>query len=414
MSDFAIKVENVSKAYTIWRDPAARLKHPFLDLAGELFPALRPRIDQKMQGLCTEFYALKYVSFEVRKGESVGIIGRNGSGKSTLLQIIAGTLQPTEGSVTVNGRVAALLELGSGFNPEFTGRENVYLNASILGFKKNEIDDSFESIHQFSGIGEFIEQPVKTYSSGMMARLAFAVSVQLRPDILIVDEALSVGDMAFQEKSITKMKEIRNQGTTILFVSHAPSAVRNFCDNGIWLDQGKIKRIDNSHNVSTDYENEIIKEIVEKKKISTRDSSVSEENSEIKIKIKKAILDKNEYKTNESININIHLDFAKENIKFGVGIIIKDIKGNIISIINTLRDDIIISEKKDNITLSINKNKICSGVYYVTVIISDELGMCAFDKKEDCCSFTIAGERSRNGLLKNEGIVQLDHIWMIN
>lgn len=175
MSDLAIKVENVSKAYTIWRDPSARLKHPFLDLAGELFPALRPRIDEKLKGLCSEFYALRNVSFEVKKGESVGIIGRNGSGKSTLLQIIAGTLQPTEGSVTVNGRVAALLELGSGFNPEFTGRENVYLNCSILGLTKEETDARFDSIAEFADIGDFLEQPVKTYSSGMAMRLAFAV-----------------------------------------------------------------------------------------------------------------------------------------------------------------------------------------------------------------------------------------------
>jgi lipopolysaccharide transport system ATP-binding protein len=242
MTDPAIKVENVSKAYTIWRDPAARLKHPFLDLAGELFPALRPRIDQKMQGLCTEFYALKDVSFEVRKGESVGIIGRNGSGKSTLLQIIAGTLQPTEGSVTVNGRVAALLELGSGFNPEFTGRENVYLNCSILGLSKEETDARFDSIAEFADIGDFLEQPVKTYSSGMAMRLAFAVIAHIEADILIVDEALSVGDAFFVQKCMRFIREFQ-KNNILLFVSHSSQSINSLCNKAIWLKEGIIHEV---------------------------------------------------------------------------------------------------------------------------------------------------------------------------
>ena len=252
MSDLAIKVENVSKAYTIWRDPAARLKHPFLDLAGELFPALRPRIDQKMQGLCSEFYALKDISFEVKKGESVGIIGRNGSGKSTLLQIIAGTLQPTEGSVTVNGRVAALLELGSGFNPEFTGRENVYLNCSILGLTKEETDTRFESIAEFADIGDFLEQPVKTYSSGMTMRLAFAVIAHVDADILIVDEALAVGDVFFVQKCMRFIREFQKKGT-LLYVTHDTSGVRTLCQNALWLEKGITKGYGSSKNISERY-----------------------------------------------------------------------------------------------------------------------------------------------------------------
>lgn len=252
MSDLAIKVENVSKAYTIWRDPAARLKHPFLDLAGELFPALRPRIDQKMQGLCTEFYALKDVSFEVKKGESVGIIGRNGSGKSTLLQIIAGTLQPTEGSVTVNGRVAALLELGSGFNPEFTGRENVYLNCSILGLTKEETDARFDSIADFADIGDFLEQPVKTYSSGMNMRLAFAVIAHVDADILIVDEALAVGDVFFVQKCMRFIREFQKTGT-LLLVTHDTSGVRTLCQEALWLEKGITKGYGSSREISERY-----------------------------------------------------------------------------------------------------------------------------------------------------------------
>ena len=242
MSDLAIKVENVSKAYTIWRDPSARLKHPFLDLAGELFPALRPRIDEKLKGLCSEFYALRNVSFEVKKGESVGIIGRNGSGKSTLLQIIAGTLQPTEGSVTVNGRVAALLELGSGFNPEFTGRENVYLNCSILGLTKEETDARFDSIAEFADIGDFLEQPVKTYSSGMAMRLAFAVIAHIDADILIVDEALSVGDAFFVQKCMRFIREFQ-KNNILLFVSHSSQSINSLCNRVIWLKDGIIQEV---------------------------------------------------------------------------------------------------------------------------------------------------------------------------
>ena len=252
MSDLAIKVENISKAYTIWRDPAARLKHPFLDLAGELFPALRAQIDQKMQGLCTEFYALKDVSFQVSKGESIGIIGRNGSGKSTLLQIIAGTLQPTEGSVTVNGRVAALLELGSGFNPEFTGRENVYLNCSILGLTKQETDARFQSIADFADIGDFLEQPVKTYSSGMTMRLAFAVIAHVDADILIVDEALAVGDSFFVQKCMRFIREFQ-KNNILLFVSHSAQNINELCKRAIWLQNGKIKQIGTPKTLNENY-----------------------------------------------------------------------------------------------------------------------------------------------------------------
>ncbi|MFZ4115247.1 MAG: ABC transporter ATP-binding protein [Chthoniobacterales bacterium] len=238
-SDLAISVKNVSKSYTIWRDPAARLKHPFLNLVGKLFPPLRRKIDTKLQGLCSEFYALRDISFEVKKGESVGIIGRNGSGKSTLLQIIAGTLQPSAGSVTVNGRVAALLELGSGFNPEFTGRENVYLNASILGLTHEETDARFEKITAFADIGEFINQPVKTYSSGMVVRLAFAVIAHVDADILIVDEALAVGDAFFVQKCMRFIREFIKEHT-LIFVSHDTAAVKSICNKALWLEKGKI------------------------------------------------------------------------------------------------------------------------------------------------------------------------------
>lgn len=234
--DIAIKVEALSKCYHIYDTPRDRLKQFVLPRAQRI-TGLPPKRYYR------EFWALKDVSFEVRKGETVGIIGRNGSGKSTLLQMICGTLHPTSGSITTQGRIAALLELGSGFNPEFTGRENVYMNASVLGLNKDEVDTRFDDIAAFADIGEFIEQPVKTYSSGMMVRLAFAVAISVDPDVLIVDEALSVGDELFQRKCFSRIEAIRKAGATILFVSHAGGTVVELCDHAILLDANELLAI---------------------------------------------------------------------------------------------------------------------------------------------------------------------------
>jgi len=190
-----------------------------------------------------EFHALQNINFEIHKGETVGIVGRNGSGKSTLLQLLCGTLTPSTGSVEVNGRIAALLELGAGFNPDFTGRENVFLNGTVLGLTRREIESRFDEITAFADIGEFIDQPVKSYSSGMYVRLAFAVAIHVQPDILVVDEALSVGDEAFQRKCYARIERIRNDGATVLFVSHSASTVLELCNRAILLDHGEVLAI---------------------------------------------------------------------------------------------------------------------------------------------------------------------------
>lgn len=187
-----------------------------------------------------QFRALADVDLQIHSGETVGIVGRNGSGKSTLLQLIAGVLQPTRGSVAVQGRVAALLELGSGFSPEFTGRENVMLNAQVMGLRRSEVEARFDRIERFADIGSFIDQPVRTYSSGMMVRLAFAVAINSDPDVLIIDEALAVGDEAFQRKCFARIEEIRDAGATILFVSHSATSVVNLCDRAVLLDDGEL------------------------------------------------------------------------------------------------------------------------------------------------------------------------------
>lgn len=231
-SDIAIKVEGLSKCYQIYEKPGDRLKQ-------FLFPRLQRLIGNKSKSYFRQFWALRNISFEIKKGETVGIIGRNGSGKSTLLQIICGTLHPTEGSVHTAGRVAALLELGSGFNPEFTGRENVYLNAAILGLSKKEIDARFTDILHFADIGDFIDQPVKTYSSGMMVRLAFAVIAHVDADILIIDEALAVGDAFFTQKCMRFLRLFMKSGT-VLFVSHDTAAIKNLCGRAIWIEKGDL------------------------------------------------------------------------------------------------------------------------------------------------------------------------------
>ena len=246
-----IRVNHISKTYLIWKSPLSRLMVPLLRrLLNPLFPKY---VDNLSRNACQAVDALRDVSFSIGEGESLGIIGLNGSGKSTLLQIIAGTLQPSTGSVETKGRVAALLELGSGFDPEFTGRENIYINASILGLTRREIDERYAAIVAFADIGDFIERPVKTYSSGMMVRLAFAVQVHVDPDVLIVDEALSVGDARFQAKALNKIEEILKRGTTLLFVGHDLSAVRAFCNQAMLLDKGSVIKAGIPDDVIADY-----------------------------------------------------------------------------------------------------------------------------------------------------------------
>jgi ABC-type polysaccharide/polyol phosphate transport system ATPase subunit len=224
----SVEFHQVSKSYPIYDSPGDRLK--------ELLTLNRRQFRR-------DFWALRDVSFQVRRGETFCVIGENGSGKSTLLQIVAGILAPSSGRVEVNGRVSALLELGSGFNPEFTGRDNVYLNGAILGFSKAEIDRRYRQIAEFAEIGDFMDQPVKTYSSGMAVRLAFAVAIHVDPEILLVDEALAVGDIYFRQRCMRKVHELRSQGVTILFVSHSIPDVKALGDRALWLDQGRVREL---------------------------------------------------------------------------------------------------------------------------------------------------------------------------
>ncbi|MDT4896051.1 MAG: lipopolysaccharide transport system ATP-binding protein [Acidobacteriota bacterium] len=234
-----LSVENVSKQYRIYERPADRLKETLT----------RGRWKQH-----TEFWALRDVSFELEKGTTTGIIGPNGCGKSTLLQIIAGTLEPTHGSVQHEGRIAALLELGAGFNPEFTGIENIFMNAALMGFSRTETESLLPEIERFAEIGAFIHQPVKTYSSGMYVRLAFAAAVSVTPQILIIDEALAVGDAVFQHRCMRRIREMQESGMTILFVSHDPGAIRALCSRAVLLHAGRMEAIGNPTDVLNRYQ----------------------------------------------------------------------------------------------------------------------------------------------------------------
>jgi lipopolysaccharide transport system ATP-binding protein len=248
--EIAVRVQNLSKCFHIYNTPRDRIKQLIIPRMG-LLAGKSPKIYYR------EYWALTNVSLEVQKGARVGIIGRNGSGKSTLLQIICGTLDHTEGNVSTKGRIAALLELGSGFNPEFTGRENVFMNGAVLGLSSHEISSRLDSILSFADIGDFIDQPIKTYSSGMVVRLAFAVAINATPDILVVDEALAVGDAAFQRKCMRRIKELTDAGVTLLFVSHDLETVRQVCSEALYMMGGSAVEFGAAKQVCTSYERDL-------------------------------------------------------------------------------------------------------------------------------------------------------------
>ena len=320
--EIAISVKGLSKAYRIWRDPTARLKAPLWEAIGSIVPsALRPNAVKKRLSYAgqsryyTDFYALEKLDLEIKKGEAVGIIGRNGSGKSTLLQMLAGTLTPTTGQIQVNGRVAALLELGSGFNPEFTGRENVYLNASVLGLKESEIDAKLQTILDFADIGDFVDQPVKTYSSGMTMRLAFAVIAHVNADILIVDEALAVGDVFFIQKCMRFIREFQKHGTLIL-VTHDTASVTSLCNKAVWLHHGECKGQGATKEITESY---LEATYAEQQGVTLFEKGNTDINQTSQPK-EKIIDQRSDFINNSNLRNDIKVfDFNKESTGFGAG-----------------------------------------------------------------------------------------------
>lgn len=369
MSDIAIKINNLSKIYKLYDKPIDRLKES-LSLSKKKYNK--------------EYHALNNISFEVMKGETVGILGTNGSGKSTLLKIITGVLTPSSGSIEVNGKISALLELGAGFNPEYTGMENIYLNGTMMGYTKDQMEERVKPIIDFADIGEFIYQPVKTYSSGMFARLAFAVAINVEPEILIVDEALSVGDVRFQIKCMDKMKQMMEGGTTVLFVSHDINSIRRFCTKAIWLNKGEIKKIGEVNNVADTYY-DFLKcgEIIEEKKI-CEDLSKSKTDN-----YKDIIAEIIEFKVIDSLGNEIYQITYDEYLKIEVtyevydetlvnpvlGIALLGIDDDYVCGLNTSLDRVSIPWKKGKNRLQLEYQygiRAIGGEYYFNVAIFEE------------------------------------------
>ncbi|NAZ95954.1 ABC transporter ATP-binding protein [Vibrio toranzoniae] len=365
--DTAIRVDGLGKCFQTYGNPKDRLKQ-------FIVPQINRFFNQTPKQYYSEFWALKDLSFEVKKGESFGIVGRNGAGKSTLLQIITGTLFQTEGELNVNGRIAALLELGSGFNPEFTGRENVYLNGMLVGLSKAEIDARFDDIASFADIGDHLEQPVKTYSSGMLVRLAFAVQVQLTPDILIVDEALAVGDALFQKRCYQRMDQLKNDGVTLLFVSHDQESVRTLTEKSILLNDGRIVEKGPSSDILIAYrkllhqqEQEYYKNTVNKISLKKDDKfdfdSKSFGNGKAKIikvtTLNEQGIESKVFSIGDKVRIKVECENKDENKKLNVGLRLRNKQGIKITSWGTLNQDIDMMESgsEDNLFWNRRFNK---------------------------------------------------------
>ena len=439
-SGLAICVDNLTKIYKLYDKQSDR----FIEAVG---------LSKKK--LYHEHYALNKLSFSVRKGECVGIIGTNGAGKSTALKIITGVLNPTEGKVSVNGRVSALLELGAGFNPEFTGLENVYINGRMLGFSKEEVDKRLNDILSFADIGEFINHPVKTYSSGMFVRLAFAVAINIEPEILIVDEALSVGDVFFQSKCFHKFEEFKKQGKTILFVSHAMGTIRKYCDRAILLNkgtkiyEGEPKEVIDIYNkllVNGNSNNQDILEAIRANESAGADGGEGkkqqhffEDNSHELLKDKLVINpNKVEYGNKEAeitdfaiinhrgeivtaidkgeqFSIVIRVQFKVDISNPIIAFTIKDLKGVELTGTNTLIEDSGIESVKggDTLTVTFKQKMWLQGNEYLL-----SLGCTGFRDGEltvyhrlyDVCLLTVVAEKTTVGIFDSDSVVSIDGI----
>lgn len=415
MNDSIIEIESLTKVYRLYEKPIDRM-YEALSLSKKIHH--------------TDHYALDDVSFKIKKGEIVGFVGKNGAGKSTLLKVITGLLTPSSGQARVKGSISALLELGTGFNPEYSGIENIYLYGTMLGKSRDDVEKEIPEVIQFADIGDFIHQPVKTYSSGMFARLAFSVAINVKPDILIVDEILAVGDLDFQLKCMNKMKEMMYGGTTVLFVSHDINSIKRFCTRAIWLRDGKLIE-DGDVNAVTDHYLDYLKvESMERKKIEDKRENETEVHSENKVEeltlndmgvesfkaeissMKVYNQDGNEsamFSINEKISIELNYEVFDDNVNHPViGIAIRRIDDVYMCGLNTLLDQISIPWNKGMNKVILNYpmgSLLMGGKYYFDAAIFDETATVPIQYISRIKEFEISdGYRA-------EGIFVVPHVW---
>ena len=414
-TELAIKAEGLTKFYQLFQQPADRLKQ-MLSLGRRRY--------------AREFWALREVDFSVNRGEVVGVIGRNGAGKSTLLQLICGTLQPSSGSLQVNGRIAALLELGAGFNPEFSGRDNVFLNAAILGLSHDEIAARYDDIVEFSGIGAFIDQPVKTYSSGMYVRLAFAVAISVDPDILIIDEALSVGDGDFSRKSFDRIMALKDAGKTILFCSHSTYQIEAICNRAIWLNEGRVEMIGQPASVVSAYNTFLAgldsERYAQQLQTASHDSSPAIEPS-IDVPVATPVgmarivavnvsangvsghtLAVNSLESTVSINIDFVSDPQLPPPSIAVGILLQN--GSPVASAGSFNDGVTLSRRADGAgaaSLILPALPLLKGDYFLNVFLLCERGVHVYDHADRVALLQV----TQHGL--EQGLVSLPHSWEV-
>lgn len=410
MDEISISLNNISKCYKRYPYPVDRLK--------EILLPGKSRAE--------EFWALQNINLDVYRGETLGIVGQNGSGKSTLLQIIAGTLTPTTGTIKVDGRISALLELGSGFNPEFTGRQNVFFNGQVLGLSREEVLNKFDSIAAFAEIGSFIDRPVKTYSSGMVVRLAFAVVANIEPSILIVDEALAVGDAKFQARCMKRIRQLKEQGVTVLFVSHDTSSVKMLCNRAVLINHGLILDIDSPKEVINHYiallssdkkEIESLNDIYKNDSLKQTEVELNSQNNSIieksnrhgnKLAIIKdfKITDIEEREvekivTTEQVSIIVIVEARAKLFDLVVGISIRNLMGLIVYGTNTFLNNCKLPEIEAKQQLSVKFDIPCSlnkGVYTVTLGVHSEEGL-SYDWVDELIVFEVTNSTRCDGIV---------------
>ena len=409
-SDIAICASNVSKCYHMYAHPRDRFRQAISSFLSDQFGFHKKQ-------LYKEFWSLKDISFEVKKGETLGVIGRNGAGKSTLLQILCGTLAPSSGEMRSFGRVAALLELGAGFNPEFTGRENIYMNAAVLGLSDQEIEQRIDEIISFADIGIFIDQAVKTYSSGMFVRLAFSIATSVDPDILIVDEALSVGDGSFSRKSFDRIMAMRDQGKTILFCSHSLYQVEARGDRVIWLDSGQIMEIGEPAKAITSYNAMLSRLSNAPTQINVSQIKPGDIKAPTGVAYIKNTVVSSDGTSGKELSVVSRKSFVQIRLEFvsdvnlkppSVAVVITDVDGREIASSGTANDGLVLSVNESGegaAILQYQNFPLLKGVYWINVLLMCENGIHIYEPAEMIAKLVV-----RQSDLE-VGVVSLPHAW---